>query len=98
MSNNLVFKLKSVTVADSPLTLQKLTTEAANEIEKLTLLIKQLLPFMLNDMEGGLDLGNPPFDIDHCKNKDDLCGDCTWFKEASYWKRRLDAGHFKDFM
>jgi len=35
MSNNLVFKLKSVTVADSPLTLQKLTTEAANEIEHL---------------------------------------------------------------
>jgi hypothetical protein len=53
---------------------------------------------MLNDMEEGLHLGNPPFDIDHCKNKDDLCGDCTWFKEASYWKRRLDAGHFKDFM
>lgn len=35
MDNNLVFKLKSVTVADSPLTLQKLTTEAADEIERL---------------------------------------------------------------
>lgn len=92
MIDNLIFKLRSATVADSPLTLQKLTTEAADEIQKLTLLVKQLIPFMLNDMEEGLHLG-----FSH-HEEEEPCGDCVWFKEASYWKRRLDAGHFKDFI
>lgn len=48
MSNNLVFKLKSVTVADSPLTLQKLTTEAANEIERLRRAIETFINVYYN--------------------------------------------------
>lgn len=90
--NQLLLKLRSVTVADSPLTLQNLITEAANEIQRLHLLTAQLLPFMLNDMEDGLRIG--PYDHE----EEEPCGDCIWFKEASYWKKRVDAGDFKDYI
>ena len=98
MSNNLIFKLRSITTSDSPLTLVKLANQAADEIERLGSLISEILPYMLNDMEQGLQIGHPPFEQDHCKNKDVLCPDCQWFEDATLWKNRVDAGEFKDYI
>ena len=72
--------------------------QKAEEIKTLKSLISELLPYMLNDMEQGLHLGQPPFEQDHCKDKDILCGDCQWFEDATLWKNRVDAGEFKDYM
>lgn len=71
---------------------------AADEIEKLRSLIKEIIPYMLNDMEQGLTLGQPPFDVDHCKDKPFPCPDCQWFEDASIWKQRLNSGEFKDYI
>lgn len=70
---------------------------AADEIEKLRSLVKELLPFMLNDMEQGLVIGEPPFEKDHCKDESTLCPDCQWFEQSIFWKKRVDAGEFKDY-
>lgn len=97
MSDNLLFKLNSVTTSDSPLTLIKLASQASDEINRLRSLISELLPFMLNDMEQGLVIGEPPFEKDHCKNQSTLCPDCQWFEQSIFWKKRVDAGEFKDY-
>lgn len=97
MINSLLYKLQSVTVSDSPMTLNKLTKEAAEEIKNLRSLVNELLPYMLNDMTQGLLLGEPPFEKDHCKDAQAPCPDCQWFEDASLWKKRWDAGEFKDY-
>ena len=72
--------------------------DSHEQIEKLRSLISELLPYMLNDMEQGLTLGQPPFEQDHCKDKDTPCPDCQWFEDATLWKNRVDAGEFKDYI
>lgn len=80
------------TVADTTKSLYATMTEAADEIEKLRSLIKELLPSMLNDMEQGLSLGPSE------EHKEDIpCLDCQWYEDAILWKKRLDAGEFKDY-
>lgn len=91
--NNLLFKLQSVTVSDSPMTLNKLAKEAAEEIQNLRSLVNELLPYMLNDMTQGLAIGPS----DHCKDAQAPCTDCQWYEDASLWKKRLDAGEFKGY-
>lgn len=93
MSDNLLFKLQSVTWSDSPITLNNLTKEAAEEIQKLRSLVNELLPYMLNDMTQGLGLEVS----DHCKDAQAPCRDCQWFEDASLWKKRWDAGEFKGY-
>ena len=95
--NELLSRLRTATVADSAVTLYNLMTKAADEIERLHSLVSELLPYMLNDMEQGLALSQPPFDVNHCKNSLVPCPDCTWFQDATLWKKRVDAGEFKDY-
>lgn len=56
---------------------------------RLRKLVGELLPFMLHDIEQGLYLGPPS-----SEHPDDGCSDCTWYAEASEWKKRVDAGEF----
>ena len=72
--------------------------DSYEQIKNLRSLISELLPYMLNDMEQGLVIGEPPFEKDHCKDKDVLCPDCQWFEDSTLWKNRVDAGEFKDFI
>lgn len=65
---------------------------AADEIERLRSLISELLPYMLNDMEQGLQLGPAE---DHIE--DTQCPDCQWFEDATLWKNRVNGGEFKDY-
>lgn len=99
MSDDIVYRLKLwATVEGQDSSITDDLNASAYEIEKLRSLISELLPYMLNDMEQGLHLGQPPFEQDHCKDKDILCGDCQWFEDATLWKNRVDAGEFKDYM
>ena len=93
MSDNLLFKLQSVTWSDSPITLNNLTKAAAEEIQNLRSLVNELLPYMLNDMTQGLAIGPS----DHCKDVQGPCRDCQWYEDASFWKKRWDAGEFKNY-
>ena len=92
-TNDIVTRLREKYSGQLPI-----CSEAASEIEKLRSLVSELLPFMLNDMEQGLVIGEPPFEKDHCKDKDVLCPDCQWFEQSIFWKNRVDAGEFKEFI
>ena len=65
----------------------------AEEIQNLRSLVNELLPYMLNDMTQGLAIGPS----DHCKDAQAPCRDCQWYEDASLWKKRWDAGEFKDY-
>ncbi len=94
MTDDIVTRLRVTTVADSSHKIYATMTEAADEIEKLRSLIKEILPYMLNDMEQGFSLG-PPSE-DHIE--DTQCPDCQWYEDSMIWKNRLDAGEFKDYL
>lgn len=93
MTDDIVTRLRMSTVADTAKSLYATMTEAADEIEKLRSLIKEILPYMLNDMEQGLSLGPSE---DHVE--DTQCLDCQWYEDSMIWKNRLDAGEFKDYL
>lgn len=65
--------------------------EAADEIERLRDLVTELIPYMLQDVRSGLDLGTPPKDC--CDN---CCPDCNWYAESIDWKRRIQSGELGD--
>ncbi len=67
-----------------------LFAEAADEIERLRDLVAELVPYMLQDVRWGLELGAPP--EDHSDN----CSDCDWYAEAMDWKRRIESGELGD--
>lgn len=92
-TNDIVTRLREKYSGQLPI-----CSEAASKIEKLRSLVSELLPFMLNDMEQGLVIGEPPFEKDHCKDESTLCPDCQWFEQSTLWKKRVDAGEFKDFL
>lgn len=71
----------------------RICEEAAAEIERLRSLLSEILPYMLNDMEQGLNMGPAP--EDHVE--DAPCPDCQWYEDATLWKKRINAGEFKGF-
>ena len=64
--------------------------QSADEIERLSDLLAELIPYMLQDVQWGLKLGAPP--EDHSDN----CPDCDWYSESMNWKRRIDSGELGD--
>ena len=71
--------------------------DAKAEIERLRALVKELLPFMLEDVVQGMALGKPPFDPNHCDNTPYKCPDCIWFLGSKKWKARIDSGEFSQY-
>lgn len=66
--------------------------EAIEEIQRLRSIIKDLLPYMILDMEQALIMGPAP-----SNHPDDNCPDCVWYKESLAWKERIDSGEFREF-
>jgi hypothetical protein len=54
--------------------------------DQLLELIKELVPYMINDVKNGLWLG--PTDSSHL----DHCEDCKWYEESVSWKGRISKG------
>ena len=67
-----------------------LEREAADQIERLRDLGAELIPYMLQDVRLGLELGTPPEEC--CED----CSDCDWYAEAMFWKRRIESGELGD--
>lgn len=65
--------------------------EALVEIERLRSLVKELLPYMMLDMDQGLITGRPPEDNSH------NWWHSEWYKESLAWKERIDSGEFDEF-
>lgn len=60
---------------------------AADEIERLRSLVRELKPFMEQDVASALRVG--PFDEDH---DHDACEDCQWYSQALTWHERIELG------
>lgn len=97
MKTNIVDKLRDALEDDKYPWDATLYEDAANEIEHLRALVKELLPFMLEDVIQGMALGKPPFDPNHCDNTPDKCPDCIWFLGSTKWKARIDNGEFSQY-
>ena len=59
----------------------------AKENFRLTTLIEELKPYLLDDIKCAIEMG-PPFP----EHNQDGCEDCKWYAEAMAWKTRIDAG------
>lgn len=59
----------------------------AKENFRLTSLIEEIIPYLLNDIKCALQMGPIPEGHDN-----DNCEDCRWYKRAIAWKQRIDAG------
>lgn len=61
--------------------------DAANEIFRLEVLVAELTPFLLLDIEFAVNMGGPS--PEHPK---DDCEDCQYYERVMAWKKRVDAG------
>lgn len=66
--------------------------DAADEIERLRALVRELRPYMEVDMNSGLSVGPGPEYHYHPDNPVKRCSDCEWYEEAFAWKQRIEAG------
>lgn len=71
---------------------------ASGEVEHLKTLVKELLPFMFEDVRQGLMLGEAPFDQSHCVETEEKCPDCTWFNTSVKWRERIERGEFQPYV
>lgn len=60
---------------------------AADEIERLRSLVRELRPFVEQDVESALKVG--PFDEGHDQGS---CEDCQWYARALMWQERIELG------
>jgi hypothetical protein len=60
--------------------------DAADEIERLRSLLKEVIPYLLHDVACALDMGPIP------EGHEDDCEDCTWYRKATEWQKRIDNG------
>jgi len=97
MTDDIVTRLRDyLAIVDHAFVWNELS-DAADEIERLRALVKELLPFMLEDVIQGVMLGEPPFDPNHCDDASDKCPDCVWFIGSTKWKARIDSGEFSQY-
>lgn len=61
--------------------------KALKEIARLQALVKELTPFMREDVKAALEMG--PASNDHSR---DDCDDCLWYERALEWERRINKG------
>jgi hypothetical protein len=66
------------------------SAELRLEVHKLRSLVKELLPYMMRDVDSGILMGEPSEN-----HPSDNCEDCKWYKESLKWKKRIDAGEFE---
>jgi hypothetical protein len=64
-----------------------------SELGHLRHLVAELLPFMLNDIEQGLSIGDPPD-----SHPQDQCPDCDWYDQSQRWHQRITAGEFDQWI
>jgi hypothetical protein len=57
---------------------------AADEIERLRNLVDDLLPFAINDVQQGLQVGAAE------EGHSDQCDDCAWYEASLEWQKRID--------
>lgn len=60
---------------------------AADEIDRLRSLVRELRPYMEVDLRNGVSLEVPRDDHEF-----DACEDCLWYMESLSWKRRVEVG------
>lgn len=60
------------------------------EIDHLRERNRELFPFLLDDMNAGIELAAPP------DGHDDNCDYCQWYARSLRWQARVDAGEFGD--
>lgn len=68
---------------------QEAPEPADNEVNRLSALVEELLPFAVSDVADGLRLGPPPLD-----HPQDACSDCLWWERAVRLASRIFAGEF----
>ena len=93
MTNDIVSRVRKIADAfcdDITHNTRSCLTEAVNEIERLQALLKEIVPYLLHDVECALEMGPPP------EAHDDNCDDCRWYRKALAWKARIDAGDIGD--
>ena len=66
--------------------------EAADEIERLRSLVRELRPYMEVDMNAGLSVGPGPEYHYHPDDPVKKCPDCEWYEDAASWKSRIESG------
>lgn len=60
---------------------------AADEIERLRKLVRELRPYLEVDMNSGLNIGKP-----WVNHESDDCDDCKWYQESLAWQERIELG------
>lgn len=64
-------------------------TEAADEIERLRSLVRELRHYMEVDMKSGLEMGGPT--AEDPEHRED-CPDCAWYNNSLVWAKRIESG------
>jgi hypothetical protein len=59
------------------------------EVKRLRLLVEALVPFLIDDVRAGLEVGPAPAGHS-CATE--TCDDCAWFEASLLWQKRIDAG------
>jgi len=62
-------------------------TSTHEEIEYLKKTVKELVPYMVQDVYNGLWLNQVELD-------EECCEDCEWFKKSRLWETRIRSGEF----
>lgn len=69
--------------------------EALREIERLRVLVAELLPVALNDAEQGVSIGLPPEGNEFCDQCDQTCDDCTWYNQSIIFFDKYNSGYYQ---
>ena len=69
--------------------LRDVLCEAADEIERLRALVRELRPYMEVDMRSGLEMGGPTTEDPEYREH---CPDCAWHNDSLVWAKRIESG------